>query len=246
VGMAATEWGKLYLLPTLLGGDDMDIIPAQTRQITLSLKHFIVEDIRTTRRYLVKLGIKEQGISIDDLTLQALDKHTITDIAQIDAWLQPIFSGNSIGIMSEAGCPAIADPGNVVVKRAHEMGIEVVPLAGTSSLLLTLMASGMNGQNFAFNGYLPISNSERQQRIRELEQRARRDQQTQLFIETPYRNNVLFAELLQICPSEMRLCVAAQLTLPDQYIRTLSIAQWRKVEPIPNWHKKMIVFALSI
>lgn len=239
------NYGSLYLLPTLLGGEDAHIIPAQTKQITLSLQHFIVENTRSARRYLVKIGIREQGIQISDLTFYELDKHASTNKNVADALLQPALRGNHIGIMSEAGCPAIADPGSAIVKRAHEIGIQVIPLIGPSAILLTLMASGMNGQNFAFNGYLPIATQNRQQQIKILEQRAIREQQTQLFIETPYRNQTLLADLLQICQPTTRLCVAAQLTLPDQYIRTLSIAQWRELQQMPDWHKKMLVFALS-
>lgn len=239
------SYGTLYLLPTLLGGDDMDIIAPQTRQIAVSLSYFIVENARTARRHLLKMGIKESGKTIDELSLRELDKHSTLDTRALDTLLQPLIDGYDMGLMSEAGCPAIADPGNALVRRAHERGIVVAPTAGTSSLLLALMASGMNGQQFAFNGYLPQNREARIKRIKQLELRALREYQTQLFIETPYRNQSLVADLLQHCQADTRLCIAAQLTLPDQYIRTLSIAQWRSLHPIPDWHKKMLVFVLS-
>lgn len=238
-------YGKLYLLPTLLGGENIDIIPLATQAITLSLDHFVVENRRTARRYLVKLGIKEAGKSIDDLSFYELDKHAEPNISATDALLQPLLAGKDMGILSEAGCPAIADPGSSLVQRAHELGISVIPLAGTSSLWLALMASGMNGQQFAFNGYLPVAKDARIQRIKQLEQRALREHQTQLFIETPYRNNALLSDLLLTCQPHTRLCIAAQLTLPDQYIRTLPIDQWRELSQPIDWHKKMIVFLLG-
>lgn len=242
--------GKLYLIPNLLGGDTLDIIPPQTQQIVWNLNEFIVENVRNARRYLIKLGIKKQGKQIDNLVFHELprpkkggQKEKRDPMQSPKLFLQSAFTGTNIGLISEAGCPAIADPGAKIVDLAHQQGIEVVPLVGPSSLLLALMASGLNGQNFAFVGYLPIQQGERVKRIRELERRVLRERQTQLFIETPYRNESLFADLIKNCQANTKLSIAIDLTLPTQFILTQRIQDWKKF--MPNLRKRPALFLLG-
>ena len=231
--------GKLFLLPTTLGSFDTigSVLPDYNTQIIHGLDIFIVEQVRTARRFLSKL---KHPIAIDDIEFYELNKHTHE--SEVFSFLYGITGGRSIGLLSEAGTPCIADPGASVVKIAHELGIVVVPLVGPNSIILSLMASGFNGQNFAFHGYLPIDKSALSKRLRELEQRANRDNQTQIFIETPYRNNQMLSSILKSCSPNTLLCVATDLTLPTESIITLPISSWKHKKP--DFHKKPTVFLL--
>ena len=231
--------GKLFLIPAPLGDCTVEsVIPQGTLEILHKLHFFIVEELRTARRYLKKSGIKTP---IEELTLLTLNEHTPEK--DIPALLQPLLEGNDTGLLSEAGAPAVADPGASLVALAHRRHIEVIPLVGPSSLLLALMASGLNGQSFAFNGYLPVKSRERQQFIRQLEKRSVSGRQTQLFIETPYRNHALLNDLLSCCAPETQLCIAANITMPDAYIHTKTIAEWKKTEVAI--HKKPCIFLIQ-
>lgn len=230
----------LYLIPTTLGDTSKlsDVLPSYNSQIIGSLKYFIVENIRTARRFLKKT---DPQIDIDSLTFFLLNKRT--DTSRLSTYLQPIQQGHSIGILSEAGCPAIADPGADVVAIAQQKNIKVVPLVGPSSILLSLMASGFNGQSFAFLGYLPIDSSERIKTLKKIEKRIYTDNQTQLFIETPYRNIQLFADILSHCQPSTKLCLAVDITLSTQYIKTNPVSVWKTI-PKPDLNKRPCVFLL--
>jgi 16S rRNA (cytidine1402-2'-O)-methyltransferase len=229
---------KLYLIPNLLGEDNWEnVLPARARDACQQIKHFIVEDTRTARRFLKKL---DKSIDIDTLTFYELNK--FTSQAEKEHMLDPLLAGADMGIITEAGCPGIADPGAEVVALAHKKNIRVVPLVGPSSILLALMASGLNGQNFAFNGYLPVKQAERTTRIRQLEKRAQTEKQTQIFIETPYRNNQLAADILQSCQANTQLCIACNLTLDDEFISTKPISAWKN--HLPDLDKKPAIFLI--
>lgn len=206
----------LYAIPTPLGGPPADALPASALQIVKSLKDFAVENAKSARAFLGAVGM-----NVRELNIQAIDD----DVRPL---LKPLREGRPMGLLSEAGCPAIADPGARLVEAAHGEGWRVVPLIGPSSIVLALMASGLEGQRFAFCGYLPRESAQRAKRIRELEQRSRRERETEIFIETPYRNDALLSALLETCRPATRLCVAAELTLPGESIATRSIAQWRR------------------
>lgn len=214
------------------------ILPEETLHIIRSLTFFIVEDEKSARAFLKGCRITA---SQADLRISVLDKHD--DRQDITPFLAPIKDGQSIGLLSEAGCPAVADPGARVVSSAHRAGIEVVPLIGPSSLLLALMASGLEGQRFCFHGYLPIDKSERIKKIARLEESTIARKETQIFIEAPYRNNALLADLLQQLHGDMRLCIAADLTMPTQFIRTLKVREWKKL--VPELHKRPAVFLIG-
>lgn len=228
----------VYLIPTTLGDTPIDsVIPQQVKDVVMQTKHFIVEDIRTARRFISKLKL---GIEIDSLTFYELNEHTpLTDVRGM---LKPAQEGLDMGIISEAGVPGVADPGADAVAVAHQLGIKVVPLVGPSSILLSLMASGLNGQNFAFLGYLPIKPNERGKALKNLEQRSQKESQTQIFIETPYRNASLLKDILQICHPETRLCIAADITCETEFIATKKIGDWRK--QVPDIHKRPTVFLI--
>ncbi|MBR1631203.1 MAG: SAM-dependent methyltransferase [Paludibacteraceae bacterium] len=231
---------SIYLIPNTLGECDLNtVLPQAHFQLIASIRYFIVEDVRTARRFLKKV---DRQIDIDSLTFYTLNRHT--DLTQIAHYLTPIEQGQDVGIISEAGCPAVADPGAEIVRIAQQRGFDVIPLVGPSSVLLALMGSGFNGQNFAFNGYLPIEQAERQKRIRQLEQRALQEHQSQIFIETPYRNMQLFADLLQTCRQQTMLCVACDLTLQTQYLRTLTVGQWKHQQTLPDLNKRPTVFVI--
>ena len=233
-------FGTLYLIPApLADGALEDSLPWGTLAAIPRLRYFVVEEYRTARRYLSKAGLKGE---IDSLQLFVLNEHTKP--YEINALLQPLLEGHDMGLLSEAGLPAVADPGANLVALAHQRGIKVVPLTGPSSLMLALMASGLNGQSFAFVGYLPIDSGERKARIRSLEKRAIQENQTQIFIETPYRNVALFGDLLEVCAPQTMLCVAANLTATDAVIATKSVAAWRTVS-LPSIHKVPTVFLLG-
>ncbi len=230
----------LYLIPTTLGDvPAADSIPLYTLELTKTLRHFIVEDVRSARRYLSKLRMP---VAIDELTFYELNEHTPEEA--LGQLLQPLLSGNNVGLMSEAGLPAIADPGTNLVRLAHQKGIQVVPLVGPSSILLALMASGLSGQNFAFGGYLPVKEQERAQRIKQLEKRSIQEQQAQVFIEAPYRNVKLFDAFLSACNESTSLCLAMNLTLPDEWIKTQHISAWKKHRP-DDINKKPCIFIMQ-
>ncbi len=231
--------GKLYLIPTTIGTEDWEsVIPQKVIEITRELKFFVVEDVRTARRYLSKIKVNSP---INDLHFQVLNEHTKPEA--IDELILPIINGNDLGILSEAGMPAIADPGAKLVELAHKKGIKVIPLTGPNSILLTLVASGLNGQNFAFVGYLPIKPNERQHRIKQLEQISLKENQTQIFIETPYRNIQLMQDLLRTCLPETRLSLGIELTTPNEMVITKKIREWKSSQ-IPDINKKNAVFCI--
>jgi len=228
----------LYLIPTLLGDTPVsEVIPPYNIEVASQLKYFIVENTRTARRFLKRC---DPGIDINGLTFFELNKHT--NPSQIASFLKPLAAGESMGVLSEAGCPAVADPGADVVAIAQREGYPVVPLVGPSSLLMALMGSGFNGQSFSFHGYLPIDPGERAKQLKRLEALAYSDDQTQLFIETPYRNQKLAEEILRQCKPKTRLCIAMNLSLPDAYLVTRTIKAWEG--KLPDMHKKPAVFLI--
>jgi 16S rRNA (cytidine1402-2'-O)-methyltransferase len=230
--------GKLYLIPSTLGEDSpMNVLPGVIPQVIDNLKHFIVEDLRTARRFLKKIN---PGIVIDDLTFQILNEHTPAD--EIPAMLTPLTEGSDVGLLSEAGLPCVADPGSALVGYAHEQGIKVVPLSGPSSIFLALMASGFNGQNFAFHGYLPVDKRDRIQKIKDIETAIYQKDQTQIFIETPYRNNQMLEALIQACKPQTKICIAVDLTLPGEII--IQTTAKRLNLNRPDFNKKPAVFLL--
>ena len=228
----------LYLIPSTLGDTPVErVLPPYNTEIVSRLRFFIVENVRTARRFLKKC---HADIDIDKLTFYELNKHT--DRNDIPEFLRPLKEGNSMGIISEAGCPAVADPGAEIVALAHREGYKVVPLVGPSSPLLALMASGFNGQSYAFHGYLPIDSNERAKAIKKLETHAYNENQTQLFIETPYRNQKLAEDILLHCKPQTRLCIAMNITCEDEYIATKTVKEWKN--RLPDMNKKPCVFLL--
>ena len=228
---------SLYLIPVTLGDTEhRRVLPEYNRDVILGIRHFIVENVRTARRFLKKV---EPSIVIDDLTFYELNKHTSPE--QVAGYLNPLAQGESVGIISEAGCPAVADPGADVVAIAQRKHYPVVPLVGPSSIILSVMASGFNGQSFAFQGYLPIDSEKRKRKLAEMERNISSGQ-TQIFIETPYRNNRLLAELTQKLRSDLQLCVAVDITGETEEIRTLSIKEWAKTNF--NFDKRPAIFLL--
>jgi 16S rRNA (cytidine1402-2'-O)-methyltransferase len=231
---------KLYLVPNVLSeGDWQNVLPAQLFSILTNTKHFIVEDVRTARRFMKQVN---KEINIDECTFYELNKRT--EPAKIPAFLKPIEQGFDVAVISEAGCPGVADPGAEVVKIAHKKEIKVVPIVGPSSILLALMASGMNGQDFAFKGYLPVKPHERIKEIQILEKRVTNQHQTQIFIETPYRNNQLASDLLKTCSPTTLLCIAANITGENELIATKSVQEWKN--KMPDLHKIPTIFLLGI
>lgn len=228
----------LYLVPTDLGGaPPAALVPEATRAVVHRLRHFVVEDAKSARRFLKSLGYPAP---LREAQLQILNKDTAP--GDIGALLAPLRSGHDVGLLSEAGCPAVADPGALLVGAAHAAGIRVAPLVGASAIVLALMGSGMDGQRFAFHGYLPRSPSERHARLVELEARSARDHATQIFIETPYRNNAMVASLLATCRPDTLLCIAADLTAQTQLLRTQTVAAWRR--ETPDLDRRPAVFLL--
>lgn len=235
---AVISRGTLYLLPTGLGDVALDMtLPAGSRGIAHRITHFIAENPKSARAFLKQV---EYPRPINTATIHLLDKDT--PAAAVPALLAPLLAGTDVALVSEAGCPAVADPGALLVRAAHESGIRVVPLIGPSAILLALMASGLNGQNFAFHGYLPIEKTRRAWHVRDLEQRSRRDDATQIFIETPYRNNATLQAVLAEASPQTLLCVATDITQPGEQIVTRSIADWRR--NIPDLDKRPSVFLL--
>ncbi len=218
------ERGKLYLIPSPLGENDpAEVIPAPVLESLKGFRTFVVEEVRTARRYLSKAGLKGR---IGELEFHELNEHT--EQATIEGYIKLFDEGNDVALISEAGLPAVADPGAQLVALAHRNGIEVIPAVGPSSLMLALMASGLNGQSFAFCGYIPAKTDERRSRLKTLEKVSAQLRQTQILIETPYRNDSLFADILNVCGPATRVCVAANITMPDAYIRTKKVAEWKK------------------
>lgn len=215
--------GKLYLIPSPLGDNDpSEVLPSYTMQIACGLKCFVVEEIRTARRFLSAMGLRGH---IDELEFHELNEHT--PAADVES-LASLFEKSDVGLISEAGLPAVADPGAALVALCHSRGIEVVPLVGPSSLMLALMASGLNGQSFAFRGYVPAKTDERRAALKEIEKISRQLKQSQILIETPYRNDALFTDMLQYLSPQTRLTVAADITLPTQFIHTEKVSVWAR------------------
>ncbi len=231
--------GTLYLLPSALGmADSFWLYPPAAITTTHRLRHFVVENARSARAELMRLG--HPG-PLQTLAIAELPQRL--DTATLDALLSPLFEDHDIGVLSEAGAPAVADPGALLVRRAHQHGARVVPVVGPSSLLLSLTASGLNGQSFAFHGYLPIKEDERREALHALEQESRRMQRTQLFIETPYRNNAMFATLLATLAPDTWLCVARELTCASEWVQTFRIANWKR-QAAPELERRPTVFLL--
>ena len=213
--------GKLYLIPSPLGdGAPAEVLPASVLELLPSLQCFVVEEVRTARRFLSSAGLKGH---IQDLEFHELNEHTPP--SQVEEYAK-LFDGRDVGLISEAGLPAVADPGARLVALCHRIGVEVVPMVGPSSLMMALMSSGLGGQSFAFNGYIPAKTEERRSALKTLEKRSRG--QSQILIETPYRNDSLFSDMLSTLAPDTRICVAANLTCPDQFIRTLPVSAWKK------------------
>jgi 16S rRNA (cytidine1402-2'-O)-methyltransferase len=230
--------GRIYLIPVTLGGDDfLKVIPEKVLRQTSLLRFFIVEDIRSARRYL---RLIDKEFPINDTVFYELNEHTEeTDIVH---YLDPVFKGFDIGVMSEAGLPCLADPGAKIVALAHQKKILVTPLSGPSSIILTLIASGLNGQNFTFNGYLPVKPLERSARLRELEKKAAAGY-SQIFMETPYRNQKMLESVIETCQGNTKLCIATDVTLPTETIRTMRISEWKK--ELPRLNDRLVVFAIQ-
>lgn len=233
--------GHLILFPVPIGAEEMDYsLPAHNLQLLATCHTFIVEELRTARRFLKRAGYP---FPIDDTVFFELNEHTSHEA--IGNYLDSIERGENIGLLSEAGLPCVADPGAMITRVAQRRGIEIIPLIGPSSLMLALMASGFNGQSFAFNGYLPVDKSKRAAAIRHLEERLHREHQTQLFIEAPYRNNQMLEALSSVLQPQTMICVACDLTLSSQYIRSLTAARWQKERTKVDLHKRNTVFLIG-
>lgn len=230
--------GRIWLIPVTLGGDNYeDVIPGKALEITRGLRYFIVENLRSARRFL---RLIDRHFPIDESVFYELNEHTPE--ADTLHFLDPIFNGHDIGLMSEAGLPGIADPGAMIVAEAHRKRITVTPLSGPSSIIMALIASGMNGQNFTFNGYLPVKPAERAAKLRELEKKAH-EGFSQIFMETPYRNQAMLESIFAVCNQNSLLCIAADITLPSESIRTMRISEWGK--NVPELRKRPVIFVLQ-
>jgi 16S rRNA (cytidine1402-2'-O)-methyltransferase len=241
--MKSNSLGKLYLIPITLSNPGEttvvpeDVLPQTIKRTIDFIDYYIVENEKTARKFIKSIHPEKKQ---PDLKISVLNKHT--EIAEHNDFIQPLLRGENIGLMSESGCPGVADPGAVIVKLAHEKGIQVVPLVGPSSILLAIMASGMNGQSFAFNGYLPIDKNDKKQALKSFERLSQEKNQSQLFIETPYRNNKLMEDLLQILQANTYLCVACDITLPTEYIKTKTVNQWKKEKA--DLHNRPCIFII--
>jgi 16S rRNA (cytidine1402-2'-O)-methyltransferase len=231
--------GKLFLVPAPLGEDVLFTLPEYVREVATKVRYWVVEDVRTTRRLLKAI---DRSVDIDSIQFWEWDKHQ-KGVPRLHELFDLAKAGHDIGLMSEAGCPGVADPGSIVVRRAHELGITVAPMIGPNAILLALMASGLNGQYFAFRGYLPIEPASRRLRLRDLELEMQKTSQTQLFIETPYRNNPLMADMLSTLHQDTLLCIAANLTTPNEMVRTLPVKAWKK--NTPDLHKQPCIFVIG-
>jgi 16S rRNA (cytidine1402-2'-O)-methyltransferase len=230
---------ELYLVPNVLSdGDWQNVLPAKIFPVVTQTRFFIVENIRTARRFL---KLVNQEINIDRLTFFELNKYT--QPGDLPRFLKPLENGEDVAVISEAGCPGVADPGADIVRLAHQKGYKVVPIVGPSSIVLALMASGLNGQNFAFNGYLPVRTNERIRAISNLEKRVKGSEQTQIFIETPYRNNQLVNDLLKTCSPSTLLCIAANLTGENEFVVTKPVSEWKN--KVPDLHKQPAIFLIG-
>ncbi|MGY5350951.1 SAM-dependent methyltransferase [Wenyingzhuangia sp. IMCC45533] len=228
--------GNLYLIPTTLGDNEpLEVMPISVKSVVESLTYFIVENEKSARRFIKKITPSK---SQPNLKLKLIDKYV--DPVEVNTYLDICMEGTSVGLLSEAGVPAVADPGSDVVALAHKKGIRVVPLVGPSSILMAMMASGMNGQSFAFNGYLPIEKNERKREIKRLEKVSREHNQSQLFIETPYRNIKMLEDLKSTLSANTKLCIAANITMSNEYIRTYTVAEWKNQQP--ELHKIPAIF----
>ncbi len=233
-----TLYGKLYLIPTTLGDNNPDeVLPITVKRTVEFIDDYIVENEKTARKF-IKSVLPEKVQAT--LRLSTLNKHT--EVSEHAKMIQPCLEGKSIGLMSEAGCPGVADPGAVIVKLAHEKGIQVVPLVGPSSILLAIMASGMNGQSFTFNGYLPIDKSEKKSALKNLEKVSQDKNQSQIFIETPFRNNKMLEDILQALNPSTHLCVATDITLPTEFIKTMRASDWKKIKV--DLHNRPTIFII--
>lgn len=235
--------GTIYMIPCPIADSESvwDVLPKANLEVMNSLDYFIVENTRSARRFLSKAGIERK---IDELEFVELNEHT-TSQQDIERMLRPVLAGRSAGVISEAGVPGVADPGADIVALAHRHGVKIVPLVGPSSILMVMMASGQNGQSFAFNGYIPVKEPERGKAIKALERRAQQERQAQIFIEAPYRNLKLFDTLRKTLSPKMRLTVAADITAKDEFIVTRTIEQWQRSE-VPNIEKRPTIFVLGI
>lgn len=231
--------GKLYLIPVMMGEESnpKDVLPESVAKTIEMIDYYIVENEKTARRFIKKIYPEKKQ---PELKISLLNKHT--DISEYAEMLQPCLNGINVGLMSEAGCPGIADPGAVIAKLAHEKGIQVVPMVGPSSILMGMMASGFNGQSFAFNGYLPIDKSEKKNALKNYERASFDRNQSQIFIETPYRNNKLLEDLLQILQNDTYLCIATDITLETEYIKTKRISEWKKTKV--DLHNRPCIFII--
>ena len=230
----------LYLIPVTLGETSIEqVLPSYNHEVIMGIRHFIVEDIRSARRFLRQA---DRTFPIDESTFYEMGKHA--DVKRFSSYLQPLREGKPVGVISEAGCPAVADPGADIVSIAQREGLRVIPLVGPNSMIMAVMSSGLGGQSFAFNGYLPVEPADRAKRLKALETRAWTEGQTQLFIETPYRNQKMFQSLLAALRPQTRLCIAAGITTKDEYIRTLRISEWKK-EVLPDLSKVPAIFLIN-
>ncbi|MAJ36391.1 MAG: SAM-dependent methyltransferase [Flavobacteriaceae bacterium] len=235
------QQGQLFLIPVTLGtSNPLEVLPISIRTKIEQLNHFIVENEKASRAFIKLLAPNKKQ---DKLRFFQLNKYT--NESELPEFLKPCLDGVSIGLMSDAGCPGIADPGEAIVKIAHQLDITIVPMVGPTSIILTLMASGLNGQSFAFNGYLPIDSGLRKRKIKDLEKRAKSEDQSQLFMETPYRNNKLFQDCLKYLHPLTYLTIGLNMTLPNEYVKTKSIADWKKIESTMNLDKQPCIFAIG-
>ena len=231
--------GILYLIPTPIGDNSpFEVLPISVKKIVTELKYFIVENEKNARRFIKKII---PGKNQEELVLFPLNKFTTQE--ELNSYIRPCLDGISMGLLSDAGCPGIADPGAVIVSKAHKLGITVKPHIGPSSIILAMMSSGMNGQNFAFNGYLPVDKKQRTQSLIKYQRHSYKEEQAQLFIETPYRSDTLFAEMIKVLDPNTRLCVACDLSLLSEYIKTQSVLEWKKSRP--NLNKRPCIFILQ-
>ena len=231
--------GILYLIPTPIGDNSpFEVLPISVKKIVEELKYFIVENEKIARRFIKKII---PGKNQEELVLFPLNKFTTQE--ELNSYIRPCLDGISMGLLSDAGCPGIADPGAVIVSKAHKLGITVKPHIGPSSIILAMMSSGMNGQNFAFNGYLPVDKKQRTQYLIKYQRHSYKEEQAQLFIETPYRSGTLFAEMIKVLDPNTRLCVACDLSLLSEYIKTQSVLEWKKSRP--NLNKRPCIFILQ-
>jgi 16S rRNA (cytidine1402-2'-O)-methyltransferase len=230
--------GRIFLIPVTLGGNDFrQVIPEQVIKLTSSLRFFVVEDLRSARRYL---RLIDQKFPVNESVFFELNKHTSD--SEISSFLEPVMNGNDIGLMSEAGLPGIADPGTNLLKLAHIRNIKIVPQSGPSSIILALISAGMNGQNFTFNGYLPVKPPDRDSKLREIERRSKNGE-SQIFMETPYRAQKMFESILSVCTGSTQLCVAADITLQTEFIKTKKVSDWKK--EVPLLADRLVIFIIQ-